>query len=221
MRYQERLEARRIRREEGLSIGAIAKLLQCSKSSVSKWVRDIPLTSEQIAKLMSRERASEIAASHPNAPKQKFGIERDHIESLAMRDVGVIDRDELRVIGAALYWAEGAKDRNVVAFVNSDPNMIRLMMRFFREVCDVKETKFRGILHIHPHLDVEAALRFWSSVTGIPVSQFYKTQLAVSKASVHHRADRLPNGTFRINISDTRLCCKLKGWIRGMYKMEW
>ena len=220
MRYQERLEARRKRREEGLSIGAIAKLLRCSKSSVSEWVRDIPLTSEQVAKLMSRERASEIAASHPNAPKQKFGIERDHIEALAMRDFGVIDRDKLRVIGAALYWAEGAKDRNVVAFVNSDPNMIRLMMRFFREVCDVDDAKFRGVLHIHPHLDVEAALGFWSSITRIPVSQFYKTQLAVSKASVHHKADRLPKGTFRISISDTRLCCRIKGWIRGMYKTE-
>jgi transcriptional regulator with XRE-family HTH domain len=219
MRYQERLEARRIRREEGLSIGAIAKLLHCSKSSVSEWVRDIPLTSEQIAKLMSRERASEIAASHTNAPKQKFGVERADIEASAVRDVGLIDKDRLRIIGAALYWAEGAKDRNMVAFVNSDPNMIRLMMRFFREVCNVEETNFRGSLNIHPHLDVESALVFWSSVTGIPISQFYKTQLAVSKASVHHRADRLPKGTFRISISDTRLCCKIRGWIRGLYKI--
>ncbi len=218
MRYQERLEARRIRREEGLSIGAIAKLLQCSKSSVSKWVREIPLTSEQVAKLMSRERASEIAASHPNAPKQKFGIERAHIESSAMREVGVIDRDKLRVIGAALYWAEGSKDRNEVVFVNSDPDMVRLMMRFFREVCNVEEARFRGALHIHPHLDVEAAIWFWSSVAGIPVSQFHKTQVAVSKASIHHRADRLPNGTFRIRISDTRLHCQIMGWIRGMSK---
>jgi len=217
MRYQEKLEARRVRQEEGLSVGAIARLLQCSKSSVSKWVRDIPLTSEQVARLKRRERASEIAASHPNAPKQKFGRERDQIESLAMREVGVIDREQLRVIGAALYWAEGGKDRNVVDFVNSDPDMVRLMMRFFREVCNVEETKFRGILHIHPHLDVEAALRFWSSVTGIPVSQFYKTQLAVSKASVHHRADRLPNGTFRISICDTMLSCKIRGWSRGLY----
>jgi len=220
MRYQEKLEARRVRQEEGLSVGAIARLLQCSKSSVSKWVRDIPLTSEQVARLKRRERASEIAASHPNAPKQKFGRERDQIESLAMREVGVIDREQLRVIGAALYWAEGGKDRNVVDFVNSDPDMVRLMMRFFREVCNVEETKFRGILHIHPHLDVEAALRFWSSVTGIPVSQFYKTQLAVSKASIHHKVDRLPNGTFKIKISDTRLHCQIMGWIRGMSKME-
>jgi hypothetical protein len=149
-------------------------------------VQDIPLTAAQIAKLKGREQASTLAASHPNAPKQKFGREHEQIESLAMREVGAIDGDKLRVIGAALYWAEGGKYRNAVAFVNSDPQMIRLMMKFFREVCDVKEEKFRGMLHIHPHLDGEGALGFWSSITGIPSSQFYKTQRAVSKASIHH-----------------------------------
>jgi transcriptional regulator with XRE-family HTH domain len=40
----EREEARRLRRDEGLSVKELAGLLGVSKSSVSLWVRDIELT---------------------------------------------------------------------------------------------------------------------------------------------------------------------------------
>jgi transcriptional regulator with XRE-family HTH domain len=44
MKVQERNEARRLRRDEGLSLKEIALQLGVAKSSVSHWVRDIELT---------------------------------------------------------------------------------------------------------------------------------------------------------------------------------
>ena len=35
--------------------------------------------------------------------------------------------------GCMLYWAEGAKERNVVKFANSDAAMVRFFVRFLRE----------------------------------------------------------------------------------------
>ena len=93
--------------------------------------------------------------------------------------------------------------------------MVALMMRFFREVCEVLETKFRGVVHIHPHLDAEHAKQFWSKISDIPLTQFNKTQIAVSKASQGKR-DTLPLGTFRIVISDVRLKSRITGWIKGV-----
>lgn len=118
----------------------------------------------------------------------------------------------LKLIGSALYWGEGSKtSRCTVNFSNSDP----AMMRFFTIVCQVPMGKFRGALHIHPHLNAARARRFWSSQSGIPLSQFHRTQIAVSRASTGKR-DTLPMGTFRIVISDTKLQTKLRGWINGM-----
>ena len=51
MKPLEKAEARRLRREKGLSVKAIAKHLNVSVSSVSLWVRDIPLTKTQRAAL--------------------------------------------------------------------------------------------------------------------------------------------------------------------------
>lgn len=206
-------------REQGWSVGAIAKKTNCSKSTISVWVRDISLTVSQVHHLESNQaRARALAANHPNSPKQKWKRIRSEIIVDAIREVPVnLSPSLLKLIGTSLYWAEGSKaNRNVVNFSNSDSAMVGLMMRFFREICLVPEEQFRGALHIHPHLDERSARKFWSNVSGIPEAQFHATQLSVSKAS-KQKKDSLPLGTFRIVVSDTKLQCRIQGWINGMH----
>ena len=219
MKARERNMARRLR-SRGWSIRAIAKHIKCSKSSISKWVRDISLTTEQIERLKSiQDKGRAKAANHPNSPKHVWArIREDIIDSAAQEIPQKYSLYILKIIGSGLYWAEGAKaDRNTVNFSNTDPYMVDLMMQFFRKVCKVPEVKFRGAVHIHPHLDLLKAESFWSRISGIPLKQFHTAQLAVSRASKNKR-DTLPLGTFRIVISDTRLQSKIKGWIKGIEK---
>ena len=219
MRAKEIKKARELR-SKGFSVREISQKIRCAKSSVSGWVSDIPLTSEQIARLKSnQDKGRAKAANHPNSPKHVWArIRTDFIESASKEISNQCSKGVLKVVGSALYWAEGYKASvNMVNFSNSDPLMISLMMRFFRGVCNVPENKFRGIVHIHPHLNVKRALVFWSKVSGIPASQFHKTQFGISRASKHKR-DTLPLGTFRIVICDTRLRSKIQGWIKGIEK---
>ena len=219
MKAEARKFARKFRRS-GHSVREIAKQTRCSKSSISKWVRDIPLTSEQIKKLKSnQDKGRAKAANHPNSPKNVWAKIRSNITKSAAGEISSkCSLDTLKVVGSSLYWAEGYKSGlNMVNFCNSDPCMIRLMMDFFKKVCKVPIAKFRGAVHIHPHLDREKAVKFWSKISGIPIKQFHKTQIAVSKASKNKR-DTLPLGTFRIVISDTRLKSRIKGWIKGIEK---
>lgn len=217
MKAKERKLARKLR-NFGYSVGAIAKRIKCAKGSVSKWVRDIPLTPDQIKRLESnQERGRAKAATHPNSPRQAWARIRNEITKSASSEISrVCPNEMLKMVGIALYWAEGYKAGiNMVNFSNSDPQMIALMMQFFKKVCSVPAEKFRGAVHIHPHLDREEAKKFWSKASGIPLSQFHKTQIAVSRASKNKR-DTLPFGTFSIVICDTRLQSKIKGWIKGI-----
>lgn len=217
MKATERKKARQLR-QKGWPVRRIAKFLQCSKGSVSKWVRDIPLTAEQIEKLKtSQAKGRAKAANHPNALKYVWLKIREEITSSSAKEIAAkCDLYTLKLLGAALYWAEGYKNtRNVVLFANSDPLMIGLMMRFFREICKVPEAKFRGSVHIHPHLDGKKAMIYWSKESKIPLNQFHKTQMTISRASKGKR-DTLPQGTFSIVISDTRLRSQIEGWIAGI-----
>ncbi len=217
MKSEERMKARSLR-QEGCSVAEIAKRTGCSKSSISHWVKGIPLTAEQINRLESNQaRGRATAANHPNGPRQAWGRIRSEIEETAVIEVPLeYSRQVLLLIGSVLYWAEGTKkSHGTVNFTNSDPAMVALMMRFFREVCGVPEAKFRGVVHIHPHLDAAHAKQFWSKISEIPLTQFNKTQIAVSKASQGKR-DTLPLGTFRVVISNVRLKSRITGWIKGV-----
>ena len=219
MKTAEIKQARELR-QSGLSKREITSKLSCSKSSISRWVRSIPLSQEQINRLKSnQDRGRAKAANHPNSPKTVWMRIRNYITGSASEEISPhYSLETLKKVGACLYWAEGYKASfNMVNFSNSDPFMIKLMMIFFREVCNVPSEKFRGVVHIHPHLDRETARIFWSKTSGIPLAQFHKTQIAVSKASQQKR-DTLPLGTFRIVICDTRLQCKILGWIKGIQK---
>jgi hypothetical protein len=61
-----------------------------------------------------------------------------------------------------------AKTDGSVMFANSDPRMIRLFLRFLRRFFDIDESRLRVRLHLHAGLDLGAATRFWSQVTGVP-----------------------------------------------------
>ena len=219
MKAKERKIARKLR-HEGWSLRDIASRVKCSKSSVSRWISDIQLTEGQIERLKSnQDRGRAKAANHPNSPKNIWNRIRTATMESAMKEIpSDYSPRMLKIVGSALYWAEGRKrGANIVGVSNSDPYIISLMMHFFKKACKVADSKFRGVIHIHPHLNKTKAERFWSRVSGIPLKQFHKSQMAVSKASKNKR-DTLPLGTFGIVISDTRLQSRIKGWIKGMEK---
>ncbi len=204
-------------RKSGDSIKEIARKLKVSKASVSVWVRNVALTSQQKEKLfkkghdqksIDRRRATRIANEEN---KRQVIIDR------AKKDIKKVSRDQLRVIGAMLYWAEGSKTRrSIVEFSNGDPIMIRVMMRFFREVCGVPEKKFRGYIHIHPHLNSKVSEKYWSQISQIPLSQFYKTYQQPNKSS-QNKKESLPYGTFGIYVCNTELFLRIRGWTEQTY----
>jgi transcriptional regulator with XRE-family HTH domain len=136
----EREMARSLRQEHGLSIKAIARRLDVSVSSVSLWVRDVPLSAEQEAAL---------AASNPIRSRQHLGARNNSLrrreERRAAQEHG---RDLARrgdadfVAGCMLYWAEGAKSRNVASLTNADADLLCTFTRFLRTSYDVPDDKF-------------------------------------------------------------------------------
>jgi len=85
-------------------------------------------------------------------------------------------------------------------------------MNFFRSVCHVPEEKFRAHVHTFAHANIGVTIDFWSKVSGIQKSQFFKTYQKNSAASLHKR-DTLPNGTVQIYVLDTTLFFRIMGWI--------
>lgn len=215
MKKVERDEAIKLRRQ-GYSLGEIKTKLQVSKGSVSRWVRNVELTDAQRQLLSQKPYYKEAVEKRRQARLASEKAKRDLVINTAQKSIGRISKKQLWLIGVMLYWAEGGKTQTTVRFSNGDPNMIKIMMVFFREICEVPERKFRAHIHIHPHLDHIQAEKYWSTVSGINQSQFYKTYRKPNKSS-QSKKNSLPYGTFDIYVMDTQLFYKIQGWAKGIF----
>jgi predicted transcriptional regulator len=218
MKYEEKQKAIKLR-EKGESIKQIARILGVSKASVSVWVRKVVMTPKQKERLILNNKSRAVVEKRRDSRIKHEEAKRQIIIDKAGKDIKAISVSELKIIGIIFYWAEGGKTkRGLVRVANSDPNVIKIMMRFFREVCEVKELKFRGHIHTHSHLNIQNSLNYWSDITSIPISQFHKTYAKPSIASKGKR-DSLPFGTLDVIICDTNLFLRIMGWIEKIKKL--
>lgn len=211
---KEQVLARHLRKK-GKSLQDIANTLNVSKGSVSLWVKDVKLTKPQSRFLayqpFKREAVLKRTKTRLKNEKDKRQIIIDsHKESIWGIDVSL---DSLLLVGICLYWAEGRKaDSNrIFTFTNSDSDMIRVVMCFLRKICKIPENKIRGHIHLHEHLSSDMALKYWSEVSGIPASQFYKTSQQHNKSSKDTK-DTLPYGTLDVSVCSVDLYLKMLAW---------
>lgn len=205
--------ARRLRRQ-GKSYSEIIKEVKVSKSTLSLWLRDIPLSEQQKLKLLGRAKSRYSGAKARQ--QARINLTKKIIKD-SKQQSKILLKNKLFLSGLMLYWAEGTKrGEEMVVFSNSDPNMITLMMQWFREICQVKEEKFRIQIHIHSLLNQKEIKKYWEEITKIPQNQFHN--LIIKPTSLRHRKNILYNGTCCIRIYDKNLFRKIMGWKIGVLK---
>jgi len=210
-------------RKQGKSYSEIEKVLDVPKSTLSFWLKDIPLSARAKQRLKQRVFDTSIKALI-NRNKRQTIIAKEKSDKIiedSAKTIREINKKELKILGISLYWAEGykqgvSKKWKCVDFSNSDPVMIKIMMRFFREICEVKEGQFKIQLMLHNNDLKNKSLRFWQKITGIPVTQFMKVSIINSSSSKQKREKRIPYGTIHIRIYNTDLFHKIIGWIEGL-----
>lgn len=209
-------------RKAGKSYSEISTVLDVPKSTLSFWLHNIHLSNAQQKHLVSKSNLAGIQSLlRHNKEQTVLAKERSQATRLkASRDIKHLNKNDLFLIGVALYWAEGYKrgadgsSWKCIDFANSDPDMITLMMTFFRKYSQVAESKFRIHLMLHDPKKEKQARTFWSNVTNLPLKQFVSTSFVVSRASQQKKpANLLPYGTIHIRIHSVQLFFKMIGWI--------
>lgn len=206
-------------RNQGLSYNDILEKLPVSKGSLSCWLRDVKLSASHQEDIKARILNNRVKFLEYNRIRSdRIKAEKQVLYNGSRDEIRGISEQELKLIGVGLYWAEGYKANSwkTVSFTNSDPGMIALMMRWFREICKVKEERFRLKLQIHDEKAVKRVESFWSEVTQLPLSQFTKATVKISKSSKLIRGNILPYGTLQIRVSDIKLFTRIRGWIKGL-----
>lgn len=209
-------------RKQGKSYNEINNKLGVPKSTLSSWLKTLPFSVQIKDANIKRSRTvwAENIIEYNRRRSKEYKKDTECLLKKFAKEIPLISDRNLFLIGLALFWAEGGKrEKWNVRFVNSDPIMIRVIMQFFRKICNVSNKKFTLRIHLYPNIREETAKRFWLKITKLHMSQFRRSQVQISISSKGKRPiNRLPYGTLHINIGDAYLNKKIKGWLLGLSK---
>ena len=216
-------------RLKGFSYNEINRALGVPKSTQNGWFRHLVLSDAAVTRLKERTLQGTINAFVKRNKLQTHHakIRARKAQAFGRKEIPFLTKKDLKIVGATLYWAEGYKRLRIrdgkervshpIALVNSDPEMIRVFIRFLREVMEVDFEKITASMRLYPHINEEAAHKYWVKITGLPRQQFRKSTYLISSASKGVRPyNRLPWGTLSIQVFDTQKFHRLLGFIEGV-----
>ena len=76
-------------------------------------------------------------------------------------------------------------------------NIINTIISWLKNFCGVKNNNIRLTLHAYPDNNINKCVRYWSEQTGIPKSQFCKTQID-RRIKKNRKRRLLPYGTIKL-----------------------
>tara|TARA_B100000745_G_scaffold297281_1_gene243983 strand:- start:852 stop:1523 length:672 start_codon:yes stop_codon:yes gene_type:complete len=195
MAYPE-LKAKAVKlRKAGYSYNLISEKLDVSKSTLHYWLAKIPYTPNEVVKARigaARARSGEVKHQQKLASYKQA-------QELAVADIGTFTERDLFMLGLGLYIGEGEKNE-VVGIINSDPRIIVASMKWLQQVCGLQLENFTLAIHLYPDNNIAASLKYWSDITGIPRTQFGKTQVDRRENKKMAKRRKLPHGTAHLRV---------------------
>ena len=216
---KERLQAIRLRKK-GLSYNEILLQVPVAKSTLSLWLRDIGLAKKQKQRLTDKKLKAGLRGAAIRK-KQRVDITK-RIKEKAGKEIDKISKRELWLIGIALYWAEGEKEKEYrsgvkLGFSNSDPRMVLLYIRWLKETCMVSSSDILYDIYIHETGNHQKAIEFWHNLLSLPKNKIriYFKHNKIKK--IRKNRQNKYYGLIRIQVrKSTNLNRKVTGWIEGI-----
>ena len=108
-----------------------------------------------------------------------------------------------------------------MGFSNSDPSMIRFMMRWLREACEIDADRLRFRLALNDSFKTKTKIieKYWQELLGVGKNQFQKTFFQKVKWQKIYEHPEEYHGVLRIRVTkSTDLLRKMHGQIEGLRK---
>lgn len=180
-------------RRGGASYSQIKEKLKVSKSSLSLWLRDMPLPERRLREL--RDWNAVRIERFSNTMRRKREARWAKVRKRAAKDVGILSKKETLLAGLFLYWGEGGKTKlATTALSNNDPAMIRFFMHWLR-ILGVPRRRLRVHVHLYADMDIRSELKYWSKTLDLPLTAFRKPYIKASKRATLSYAQKFTHGT--------------------------
>ncbi len=207
-------------RKQGLSYNEILKQVPVAKSTMSLWLRSIGLSKRQKQRL-TEKKLQGMKRAWENIRFRRIEKTK-RIKKVARIEARNLMHDQLWLIGLILYWAEGSKEKkwrtgtNVI-ITNMDPNIIKIMVTWFKNYLGIDKDGLEYSLYIHKGAPIEKSQKFWADslfILPIQIKTYFKPDYG---KNFRKNTEDDYNGIFRVKVyKSTDLNRKIAGWIEGV-----
>lgn len=203
MKTEQRELAIELRLTHKLGYKAIAERVKVSKSTLSRWLENLPLTDERILEL--RREAWSRGETSRERFRQTMRAKRDERDRQTYlrqkKKLARISEQSMFIAGLMLYAAEGDKKSKAdIAFTNTDPILILFFARWIVRFLGFPKEKLRIQLHLYENMDVKAEELFWMRELGMSKGQLWKSQVRTLRPKSFSYRDTARHGTCKLYV---------------------
>jgi transposase len=205
-------------RLQGWSVNDIAVELEVSRSTTWNWVRHLPLDPDTERARRKREHAKIMTEARWREHRMSRDARRTEKQRQGAALAGALTVRELVLLGAVMYWCEGAKTKPwrehvTVAFVNSDPMLVKLFLAFLQAV-GIPGNRLEFRVQIHETANASKAVAWWANQIGVPVEVFRRTTLKRHQPTTNRRnVGEDYHGCLSVSVRKGR---ELYWWMEGL-----
>lgn len=205
-RFKDRQKAIQLRLN-GASYSQIKKTIKVSKSTLSYWLKDYPLSEERIRKLrLDPKRIEKYRITRARQRQDRF----DKIYNEENKNFSSFTKKELFVAGLFLYWGEGSKTKySELCVSNTNPAVIKFFLKWLKESLNVPKEKIKIRLHLYRDMLIKKEINFWAEELTIPKNQFRKPYIKKSNRESITYKTKFHHGTCNAIIADVNVAQKV------------
>ena len=218
-RLQDRDKVLRLRKEKQMSYSQIKKLLGISKSTLSYWLRDYPLSERRIKELqrMGARQSEQAIEKYRTTMRRKKEKRLAETYKTQKKLILPLSKREFFVAGLLLYWGEGAKSQQYgLNVTNSDPSVIKFFICWLTKILSVSKSEIRIQLHLYSDMNINREIKYWSETLKIPAKQFARPYIKkTSSKRINHKGG-FGHGTCNARVGGARLAEKVRMAIKAI-----
>jgi predicted transcriptional regulator len=190
-------------RKRGKSYSEIKELIGVSKSTLSSWLRDYPLSKKDLVRLRDK---NPIRIEKTRVTKRKKREARlKLVKERVLKDIGTCDSNSLLLAGFFLYWGEGGKTSPyTISMSNTDPAVLCFFISWLENL-GWKRNRIKVRIQIYSDMNYDKELPYWSKMLGVSKSAFRKPYVKKTKRADMTYKSKHSHGTCNVIVDNRDL----------------
>jgi len=191
-----------------MSYSQIRSIIKVSKSTLSLWLKNYPLSKERIKEL--RAFSEQRIERFRETVRQKREKRLTETYQTQKQLILPLSNRELFIAGLLLYWGEGTKcRRDGLSISNNDPSVIRFFIYWLKKSLAIPKKKIRILLHLYNDMNINNELNYWSKILRIPLRQFNRSYIKKTPSTRINHKGGFGHGTCNVRINSVPLAEKI------------